>query len=108
MEKMSKELHGFAISLLILKYLNEEPCYAYKLIQKIQKASNEAIVCEEGYLYPLLKKYTLAGILVSDWRMSDVNQRRKYYNITVKGQLKLKKLQADMNLLATLFAQQAS
>lgn len=100
MEKFSKELQGFAINLLILKILNTEPSYAYKLIQNMYDISNGSIVCEEGYLYPLLKKLSSQGLLTANWRVSDSNQKRKYYNITVKGQIKLIKMQTEMTNLA--------
>ena len=97
MERISKELQGFVINLLILKQLNEEPSYAYKMIQNFGTISDNRIVCEEGYLYPLLKKLTSKGLLTTKWRVSDANQRRKYYNITVKGQIKLKKMTSEID-----------
>lgn len=99
MEKLSKELQGFAINMLILNTLNEKPSYAYRMIQYFHTVSKGSIICEEGYLYPLLKKLTSKGLLTTQWRVSDANQRRKYYDITIKGQIKLKKMTVELNNL---------
>lgn len=99
MEKLSKELQGFSIKLMILKQLNDKSTYAYNMIRRFTELSEGAIVCEEGYLYPLLKKLTHQGLLTTQWKISDSNQSRKYYDITIKGQVKLKKMSEEIRRL---------
>jgi PadR family transcriptional regulator, regulatory protein PadR len=64
-------LHGLAIS------------------QIIKTRSEELIKIEAGSLYPALHRLEQQGWLVSEWKISDKNQRAKYYRLTRSGKKQL-------------------
>ena len=46
---------------------------------------------EQGSLYPALYRLEHAGLIASEWGVSDNNRRAKFYKLTRSGQSRLRK-----------------
>jgi transcriptional regulator len=81
-----------ALELLVLKVLRRGPNHGFAISSHIQQMSDEVLKVEAGSLYPALHRMTEAGLLKSEWRMSQVGRRARFYELTAKGR---RKLEAD-------------
>ncbi|MFT7484681.1 MAG: PadR family transcriptional regulator PadR [Candidatus Paceibacteria bacterium] len=82
-------IHG-APRLLILKLLEEQEMYGYKIGRSLRNSTNEIIALGEGIIYPLLHELEHDGLLRS--RKTKSNGRpRVYYRTTAKGRRHLKR-----------------
>lgn len=78
-----------ALELLVLKILRRGVNHGFAVATEIQQTSDDVLRVEAGSLYPALHRMTEAGLLRSEWRMSDAGRRARFYEITAKGRLKL-------------------
>lgn len=81
-------LHG-TLDMLILKTLSGGKMHGYAIARHIQQASREALVVEEGSLYPALHRMERRGLLEHEWGLSEANRRAKYYRMTSAGRKQL-------------------
>lgn len=79
-----KLLHG-TLDALILKTLTNEPRHGYGIARWIEERTREAIQVEEGSLYPALYRLEKKGLLRSEWGVSELDRRAKFYNLTDEG-----------------------
>jgi PadR family transcriptional regulator, regulatory protein PadR len=86
---ISKALAGASARPIMLSLLTRGESYGYEIIQRIQVLSGGALLWNDGTLYPVLHRLEHDGLVVSEWRASDVGRRRKYYRITAKGKKEL-------------------
>jgi PadR family transcriptional regulator PadR len=88
-KKRSGELVQGTLDMLILKTLSRKPMHGYAIALAIEQRSLEVLRVEEGSLYPALHRLELAGLLESEWKMSEANRRAKFYRLTPKGRKQL-------------------
>lgn len=84
-----KLLHG-TLDALILRTLSEEPRHGYGIARWLEEHTGEAIQIEEGSLYPALYRMEKRGLLVSEWGVSELERRAKFYRLTPKGRKRLR------------------
>ena len=84
----TKLLHG-TLDTLILKTLSYGPRHGYAVARWIEETTGEAIQVEEGSLYPALYRLEKKGLLQSEWGVSELERRAKFYSLTERGQSKL-------------------
>lgn len=84
------ELLRGTLDLLILKSISLGPLHGYGLLQRIQQLSSEALLIEQGALYPALYRLEEEGLISATWSVSDNNRRAKYYTLTVSGRRRLR------------------
>ena len=77
------------LDMLILQTLQWGPQHGYAITQMIRAQSSEALQVETGSLYPALHRLQKQGWLKSEWRISETNQRAKYYRLTPAGKKQL-------------------
>src|SRR5262245_65527567 len=82
-------LHG-TLDALILKTLASGPRHGYAIAKFIEDASSEAVVVEEGSLYPALYRMERRGWLEAEWGESEVGRRAKRYRLTPQGAARAK------------------
>ena len=75
--------------MLILRTLQWGPQHGHGISLAIRANSGELLQVETGSLYPALHRLERQGWLVSEWRLSDNNQRAKYYRLTAAGKKQL-------------------
>lgn len=99
----SKELTKGTLMPIILKLISEhEKMYGYEITQHVKELTKGKIDISEGALYPILHKLEADGVL--DTEKVYLGKRvRKYYKITVSGELEVVKITTELNdFIATL------
>ena len=81
-------LHG-TLDTLILKTLSYGARHGYAIGRWIESQTGEEIVVEEGSLYPALYRLQKRGLLRSEWGISELERRAKFYSLTERGRAKL-------------------
>jgi transcriptional regulator len=85
----SLELLQGTLDMLILQTLQWGPQHGLGISQIIRSKSQELIKLEAGSLYPALHRLEQRGWLASEWKISEKNQRAKYYRLTRAGKKQL-------------------
>ena len=83
------ELLQGTLDMLILKTLQWGPAHGYGISQMIRSSSSDVLQVETGSLYPALHRLEKQGWLVAEWKLTESNQRAKYYNLTPAGREQL-------------------
>jgi transcriptional regulator len=81
-------LHG-TLDALILKTLQGGPRHGYAIARFIEDTSGEAVVIEEGSLYPALYRMERRGWIEAEWGTSELGRRAKLYRLTSAGRAQL-------------------
>src|SRR3954463_16424006 len=81
-------LHG-ALDALILKTLASGPNHGYSIAKFIEETTDEAVLIEEGSLYPALYRLERRGWVEAEWGTSELGRRAKLYRLTPKGRRQL-------------------
>ena len=81
-------LHG-TLDALILKTLVAGPRHGYSIATSIEDATDEAVVVEEGSLYPALYRMERRGWVEAEWGTSELGRRAKLYRLTADGRKQL-------------------
>lgn len=69
--------------------------HGFEVLDAIREATDEALVVEEGALYPALHRMERRGWLASEWAISEKGRRAKYYRLTAKGRRALVRAQDE-------------
>jgi transcriptional regulator len=77
------------LDMLILQTLQWGAQHGYAISQTIRARSADALQVETGSLYPALHRLQKQGWVKSEWRLSETNQRAKYYRLTPAGKKQL-------------------
>ena len=81
-------LHG-TLDTLVLKTLTYGARHGYAIGRWIEEQTGEEILVEEGSLYPALYRLERRGLLRSEWGISELERRAKFYSLTERGRTKL-------------------
>jgi PadR family transcriptional regulator PadR len=81
-------LHG-TLEALILKTLAGGTRHGYGIARWIEETTDEAVVVEEGSLYPALYRMERRGLIDAEWGTSELGRKAKFYRITPKGRRQL-------------------
>jgi PadR family transcriptional regulator PadR len=90
MEKNRLELFRGTLDILILKSLVWGPLHGYAVTSLIRRQSDDALLVEEGTLYPALWRLESRGSIEAEWGLSDNNRKAKYYRLTSAGRRHLR------------------
>ena len=81
-------LHG-ALDALILKTVSRGPRHGYAIARFIEDTTGEAVLVEEGSLYPALYRLERRGWVEAEWGTSELGRRAKLYRLTTAGRKQL-------------------
>jgi transcriptional regulator len=81
-------LHG-TLDALILKTLTWGPRHGYAISRWLRETSGDAIVVEEGSLYPALYRLEREGWIAAEWGMTELDRRARFYKLTPAGRRQL-------------------
>jgi transcriptional regulator len=81
-------LHG-TLDALILKSLASMRRHGYGIGQFVEETTDEAVVVEEGSLYPALYRMERRGWIEAEWGTSELGRRAKFYRLTDQGRAQL-------------------
>lgn len=98
------ELLQGTLDMLILRTLQSGPEHGHGISQAIRANSRELLKVETGSLYPALHRLERQGWLASEWKVSDKNQRAKFYRLTAAGKRQLTAEESKWKLLLLAIA----
>jgi transcriptional regulator len=81
-------LYG-ALDALILKTLARGPSHGYAIARSIEDATGDAVLVEEGSLYPALYRLERRRLVEAEWGTSELGRRAKLYRLTDAGRTQL-------------------
>ena len=84
----SELLHG-TLDALILKTLSRGLRHGYGIARWLEEATDEAVVVEEGSLYPALYRLERRGLIDAEWGTSELGRKARFYRLTPKGRRQL-------------------
>jgi len=77
------------LEMLVLQTLIFGSRHGHGIATTIQRTSDEVLLVDHGSLYPALQRLERAGLIASEWGISDNNRRARYYRLTRAGRKKL-------------------
>src|ERR1700676_4607883 len=89
-----------ALDLLILRAVSLGPLHGYGVLLRIGQISGNALLIEQGALYPGLFHLVRQGLREASWGPSEDNRRAKYYELTGTGRRRLRQETESWNRLA--------
>jgi PadR family transcriptional regulator PadR len=92
------------LDLLILKAVSLGPLHGYGILLRIGQISGQALLIEQGALYPALFRLVRQGLLRASWGTSENNRRAKFYELTAAGRKRLREEADQWNRLAAAIA----
>jgi transcriptional regulator len=96
-DAMPKPLNILAgtLELLVMQTLAAAELHGFEILDALRRATEDALVVEEGALYPALHRMEKRGWLAADWAVSEKGRRAKYYRLTAKGRTALARAQRE-------------
>lgn len=73
------------LEVLILKSLAWGPLHGYAITSFIRRQSEDALLVEEGTLFPALWRMESKGLIEPEWGLSENNRKAKFYALTSVG-----------------------
>ena len=92
------------LEMLILKAVSLGPLHGYGALLRIGQISGQALLIEQGALYPALFRLVRQGLLQASWGTSENNRRAKFYELTADGRKRLSEEMDGWNRLADAMA----
>src|SRR4029079_11205038 len=83
------DLFTGTLDLLILKALTWGPRHGYAIGRWIRETTKEALVVQEGALYPALHRRERRGLVAERWGETETGRQAKYYSLTEAGRAHL-------------------
>ena len=73
------------LDLLILKTLSLEAMHGWGITLRLEQMSRQALLINQGSLYPALERLKRQGFISSTWRTTENHRRARYYDLTAAG-----------------------
>jgi transcriptional regulator len=78
------------LDLLILRTLAGDRRHGWSISERIQEISNDVLRVNQGSLYPALHRLQRQGWITSEWGVSELGRRARFYSITPAGRRQLR------------------
>lgn len=88
--KPTGDLLQGTLGILVLKALARGEMHGYGIARWIEQTTHDVLRIDDGSLYPALRRLEDRGFVESEWGVSDMNRRAKFYRITRAGRAHLK------------------
>jgi PadR family transcriptional regulator, regulatory protein PadR len=92
------------LDLLILRAAVLGPLHGYGILLRIEQISGDALLIEQGALYPGLYRLVRQGLLKAKWGTPENNRRAKFYELTAAGLKRLREETDGWNRLVAAMA----
>jgi transcriptional regulator len=93
------------LALMVLRTLDVlGPLHGYGIGRRIEDISGNRITLNYGTLYPVLRRLELEGAIRGEWRISENNQRARFYRLTAAGRRELELETREWHRAADLVA----
>ena len=90
MDRTTIDLLQGTLGTLILKAVSRGPLHGYAIARRIEDATGNEVLVEDGSLYPALHRLQAMKLLSSEWGTSETGRRVKRYTITESGRAQLR------------------
>ena len=90
--------------MLILQTLQWGPQHGHGIGQAIRTKSSDSLRVETGSLYPALHRLEEQGWIRAEWKLSENNQKAKYYRLTATGKKQLSQEQSRWKQMVRVIA----
>ena len=77
------------LDLLILRTLQAGPMHGWAISERIQQISEDVLQVNQGSLYPALHRLAHRGWIESEWAVSELGRRARFYRLTASGRRQL-------------------
>ena len=77
------------LDLLILRTLATAPLHGWAIAKRIESRSRDALLVQQGSLYPALHRLEQQGWIEAEWRKSETGREAKFYALTRSGRSQL-------------------
>jgi transcriptional regulator len=77
------------LEMLVLQSLVFGPRHGHGIATTIERTSEDLLLVDHGSLYPALQRLERAGLIQSEWGVSDNNRRARFYKLTRTGRKRL-------------------
>lgn len=78
------------LDILILKTLIWGPLHGYGIASQLRSQSDDALLLEEGTLYPALWRLESKQLVAAEWGMSENKRKAEFYRLTASGRRTLR------------------
>jgi transcriptional regulator len=99
------ELLPGTLFMLILRTLARGPLHGYAIARRIKESSSDALIVEEGSLYPALNRMLVKGWLTAKWGISENNRKARFYQLTPEGRAVLRQEEKQFQSLVNAIFQ---
>lgn len=89
-QKNQLELIRGTLDVLILKSLVWGSLHGYAISNLIRRQTDDALLVEEGTLYPALWRLEQKNLIEAEWGLSENNRKAKFYRLTPEGRRQLR------------------
>lgn len=79
------ELIRGTLDVLVLKTVSWGRLHGYGISRAIGAATADALLVEEGALYPALRRLEKRGLLRGSWGVTDTGREARFYELTPAG-----------------------
>jgi PadR family transcriptional regulator PadR len=79
------------LDLLILRTLAGEGRHGWAISERIQQLSQDLLRVNQGSLYPALHRLEHQGWIASEWGVSELGRRARFYRLTASGRKQLER-----------------
>jgi transcriptional regulator len=77
------------LDLLVLQTLALGPVHGHGIATSIERTTEQELLVDHGSLYPALQRLERAGLIASEWGISENNRRARFYKLTRSGRKRL-------------------
>ena len=98
------DLFTGTLDILILKAVSWGPRHGYAIGRWIRETTDEALVIQEGALYPALHRLERKEFVSEEWGESETGRQAKYYTLTPKGRAQFRREASRFESYATAVA----
>jgi transcriptional regulator len=104
MDRQTTDLIQGTLDMLILKTLSLEPMHGFGIARRIEQVSRGVFKVNPGSLLTAFQRLERAGLLDSEWRVTDNSRRAKFYTLSRAGRKRLDVETADWTRRAAAVA----
>ena len=97
---VEKSLVTRSTALLVLKLLEQEDMYGYRMIEELARRSDNVFALKAGTFYPLLHQLEGQGMIHVYELEAENGRMRKYYSLTKAGRGTLVQKEAEWDMFA--------
>jgi PadR family transcriptional regulator, regulatory protein PadR len=77
------------LDLLILRTLQAGAMHGWAISERIQQISQDVLQVNQGSLYPALHRLEHQGWIETEWGVSELGRRARFYRLTIAGRKQL-------------------